>query len=219
MLKNKNNRAARRVGRITAGRKKKAQDERQPGQVSSGLRRRMGDALADLFNEFGPDIYSEAVLAMKDVILDKFRAGFEELDKSIREELGRRGSEESRQHIRNWSEEIVQDVTQNGLTEVANALEDFVATLTAEFQTPDEQEGEDLLEVEDEDVEPVDEVDEEEVEEVPEDGDEAAAPEVNLEELGLEAPKEEAAATFGPLGGRRRRPADRRLRFRRAERS
>lgn len=203
-----------------AARKKKAQEERQPGQASSTLRRRMGDALADLFDEFGPEIYAETTLALKDVILGTFEQGFSALDATIKEELGKRGIEESRQHIRQWANEIVEDVNHFGLDEVAGTLEDFVGTLAAEFQQPEGEEGEELLEVGEGEIE---EVAEEEVEEVPDeevDLEEEPAEgedELGLADLGLELPEEEAAAGFGPEGGRRRRPR-RRLQRRTAQR-
>lgn len=195
-----------------AARKKKAQGDRQPGQASQTLRRRMGDALADLFDQFGPDIFSETTLALKEVILDTFKQGFEQLDSTIKEELGKRGIDESRQHIRSWANEIVEDVNHFGLDEVANALEDYVSTLSAEFQQ-EEQEGDELLDVSDE--APVEEVSEEDVEEVPAEDVPENPEDLNLEELDLNLPEEtppeqEAAAKLGPLGGRSQR-ARRRL--------
>jgi len=189
-----------------------AKEQRQPGQISSTLRRRMGDALADLFDEFGPDIYAEAILQLKDVILESFQSGFEQLDSTIKDELGKRGVEEARQHIRQWASEIVEDVNHHGLDEVAGALEDYVGSLTAEFQQAEEEEGGDLMGIEPD----VEEVSEEEIEEVPAE-DAAEDEELNLEDLGLELPEEEAAASFGPLGGRRQRTR-RRLTHRTASR-
>lgn len=185
---------------------RKTAQERQPGEVSSTLRRRMGDALAEMFDEFGPEIYSETTLALKDVILEKFREGFEALDQTIKEELGRRGLEESRQHIRGWANEIVEDVNHFGLDEVAGALEDYVSTLTAEFQQEEPGEGDELLEVDEGDLDEVEEVSEEEVEPVEEEATEEAPEEepLDLGDLGME-PEEEAAASYGPTGGRRRR--------------
>jgi len=198
-----------------ATRKKKAQEDRQPGQTSQTLRRRMGDALADIFDEFGPDIYAETTLALKEVILETFEQGFSALDQTVKEELGKRGVEESRQHIRAWANEIVEDVNHFGLDEVAGSLEDFVGTLAAEFQQPEAGEGDDLLEVDEGEIE---EVQEEEVEEVApvaeEPAEEVEGEELDLEDLGLELPEQEAAARFGPLGGRRQRPAPRRFRRR-----
>jgi hypothetical protein len=212
--RNRNNRARKTASRFARRPTifRRAQEERQPGQTSQTLRRRMGDALADLFDEFGPDIYSATTLALKDVILQRFQQGFEQLDSTIKEELGQRGVEESRQHIRGWTNEIVEDVNHFGLDEVAAALEDYVGTLAAEFQQPEADEGDELLEVDDD--EPVEEVDEQDVEEVepeaPAEEPAAEAPagegELNLEDLGLELPAEQAAARFGPLGGRRRVP-------------
>lgn len=216
--------ASRPVGRFAAQRNA-AKDDRAPGQVSGKLRRRMGDALADLFDEFGPEIYSETMLALKDVVLGKFQEGFDALDQTIKDELGTRGVEESREHIREWSSEIAEDVNHFGLDEVAGALEDLVGTLAAEFQQEGGEagEGSELLDFGD-----AEEVAEEEVEEVP--GAEAEQDELDLDaeddqgadlaDLGLDLEMPEAAAAaqpaaqlgFGPLGGRRTRPARRRFR-------
>ena len=120
-------------GLRAAGRKKKGQGGPEPGRVSDTVRRRMGDTLADLFDEFGPEIYSNASLALKEAILEAFQEGFEGLEQTIKNELGRRGVEESQQHIRAWSAEIVEDINHFGLDEAATALEDFVSSLTAEY--------------------------------------------------------------------------------------
>jgi len=197
--------------------KKSSKGPTQPGQLSAKLRRRMGDALADIFDEFGPDIVANSILALKDAILEKFKEGFETLDQTVKDELGRRGAEESRQHIDSWADEIVKHINDDGLSEVAVAIEDFVGTLTSEYVQEDE--GDELLEVEDFDVEPVEEVSEEEV--APEDEEAPAEEEIGLEDndletLGIElpgaAPEEEIAASYGPHGGRRSRPARRRFR-------
>lgn len=200
----------------TAGRKKKAQEQRSPGTVSGQLRRRMGDALADIFDDFGPDIYAETVTGIKEAILDSFKTGFEELDQQVKEELGRRGMEESREHIHSWANELVEDINHLGLDDAAAALEDFVSTLTAEYVSEGGEGDEDLLEVADEDLEEPEVVEEEEIEPVEEEGEEEV---VDLGDLGLEAveeegeqTEEEAAGSFSPTGGRRRRPRQRRQR-------
>lgn len=184
-----------------ARKKKKAQEEsaeeHQPGQASPTLRRRMGNALADLFDEFGPDIYSEIILALKDIMIDRFDQGFGGLDQAIKEELGNRGVQESREYIRSWADEIVEDINHYGLDEVAGALEDHVGSLTAEFIKKNE-EGEEVMEVGDE----LDVVEEEEVEPIEEPEapttEEPAAPEVpelNLDEV--EVPTLDLGAGLG----------------------
>ena len=195
--------------------KKKSKEKRQPGQTSTALRRRMGDALADIFDQFGPEIYADAILALKDGILEKFKEGFETIDQTVKDELGRRGVDESREHIRGWGDEIVEDIIHAGLDEVGGALEDFVGTLTSEYVQ--EEEGEELLEVDEFDIEPVEEVEEEEV--APEEGDEEeeelALEETDLADLGLELPggapgempgAPEAKASFDPRRTYRSRP-------------
>jgi hypothetical protein len=176
----------------------------------------MGDALADIFDDFGPDIYAETVTGIKEAILDSFKTGFEELDQQVKEELGRRGVEESREHVRSWANELVEDINHLGLDEAAAALEDFVGTLTAEYVSEGEEGDEDLLEVTEDDLEEPEVVEEEEIEPVEEAEEEEV---VDLGDLGLEAveeggeqDEEEAAGSFGPTGGRRRRPRPRRQR-------
>lgn len=203
------------MSRYTYARKKQGQQkgERQPGQVSAALRRRMGPALADIFDEYGPDIYSNAVLGLKDTSLSNFQEGFDALDATVQKELGRRGREEAQAHIRAWAAEIMDDINHFGLDEVAKALEDHVSSQVAEFTKETGEEGEDLLEIEPGGAEAVEEVEEEDVEPVEEAGEEDAES-VDLEDLDLELPggEEEAAASFGPLGGRRRRQPTRRIR-------
>lgn len=198
----------------TAGRKKKAQEQRSPGTVSGQLRRRMGDALADIFDDFGPDIYAETVTGIKEAILDSFKTGFEELDQQVKEELGRRGVEESREHVRGWANELVEDINHLGLDEAAAALEDFVGTLTAEYVSNEDDDSDDLLEVPEDDLQEPEVVEEEEIEPVEEAEEEEV---MDLGDLGLEAvedegeqTEEEAAGSFGPHGGRRRRRKPRR---------
>jgi hypothetical protein len=201
--------------------KKGTKEQRQPGQTSPALRRRMGDALADIFDQFGPEIYADAILALKDGILEQFKAGFEAIDQTIKDELGRRGVDESREHIRGWADGIVEDINHAGLDEVGAALEDFVGTLTSEYVQ--EEEGEELLEVDELDIEPVEEVEEEEVAPEEEGEEELALEETDLEDLGLELPggppgelpgEPEAKASFDPRRSRRPRPR----RFRREAR-
>lgn len=194
--------------RRNAGQKKKGQNERQPGMVSDKLRRRMGDALADIFNDFGPDIYAETVTGIKDAILSAFKGGFEQLDQQVKEELGRRGVGESREHVRNWANELVEDINHLGLDEAAAALEDFVGTLTAEYVQGDDED--DLLEVTEDEIEDPEVVEEEEIEPVEPEDDDGEEDVVDLGDLGLEIDEsaetgEETAGSFGPTGGRRRR--------------
>ena len=190
----------------TAGRKKKAQEDQSPGKVSNTLRRRMGDPLADIFDEFGPDIYNEAVLALKDVILEKFRSGFDQLETTVKEELGKRGIEESQQHIRPWSNEIVENINHFGLDEVAGALEDYVGSLSAEYSQTDGEDGEEIFELESDEVE---EIEEEDVEEPADEDIEDV--EFDLEEIPEEEEdtEEEADASFGR--GRSRRTVRKRF--------
>lgn len=197
--------------RIMARKSKKAEgsdESHQPGQVSGTLRRRMGDALADLFDQFGPDIYGEVILSMKEMLLEKFEDGFNGLDEAVKDELGNRGVKESREHIREWSAEIVEDVTHYGLDEVAGALEDHVSSLTAEYIQSDE--GDEVLEVGEQDVDEVDVVEEEEVEPADDeevtDEDVEEVPELDLEDV--EVPEIELGAG---LGYRRQHIAPRRF--------
>ncbi len=184
--------------RIMARKKAQGSDEsHQPGQVSGTLRRRMGDALADLFDQFGPDIYGEVILSMKEMLLEKFEDGFNGLNQVVKDELGNRGVKESREHIRAWSAEIVEDVNHYGLDEVAGALEDHVSSLTAEYIQADE--GDEVLEVGEQDVDEVDVVEEEDVEPVAEDEaseeDVEEVPELDLEDV--EVPEIELGARPG----------------------
>lgn len=200
--------------RRTAGQKKKGQNERQPGIVSDKLRRRMGDALSDIHDDYGPDIYAETVTGIKEAILNSFKEGFEQLEQQVKDELGRRGVEESREHVRAWANELVEDINHLGLDEAAAALEDFVGTLTAEYVQGEEEED-DLLEVTEDEIEEPELVEEEEIEPVEEEGEEGEEEIVDLGDLGLEVEEgeeteEEAAGSFGPTGGRRRRRRPRR---------
>ena len=201
-----------------SGRTRRTAQGQQPGTVDNQLRRRMGDALADLFDEFGPEIYSDIVLGLKEQILARFQSGFEEVEQTIKDELGRRGVEESRQHIRGWANKIVEDVNHYGLDEVATALEDYVSSVSAAYISDDSGEGDELLEIEDDEMEDVEDVLEEDVEDVleedvedvlEEDVEETEQPE-EMEDFGLDL-EEGAEAGLGGRFRRRRRPVHRRI--------
>jgi hypothetical protein len=179
---------------------RKAKNERTPGTVGDVLRRKMPDHLADLLDEYGQSLYAASVLAIKEELKRIFEETMTDLTGAVGDELGRRGVEESGPHFKPWMNEMVEDLINVGMQEVAGTLEDLASSYSAEY-LQEEEEGADLFAVEDEDLEEVEEVPEAEVEEPME---EEAAPEgETLEELFGE--EEEAAAdTIKPRRPRRR---------------
>lgn len=198
-----------------------AAKDREPGQVSEKLRRRMGPELADIFDSFGPETYSSVVLAIKDVLKENLESGIAGVEAEVKEELGRRGVEEAREHFRAWMDEFVDDVIKSGMDEASVTVEEIGDSLVADF-TAEGDEGDDLLdmgdefeeveEIEEEDVEPEPEPEESEEDLFAEEGGEMEPLALDLEELDLDVPEEEGAAA-GLGRGRFRRPAPRR-RFR-----
>jgi len=174
--------------RITAGKRKKKGEskDREPGQLSSTLRRRMGNALADIFDTFGGDIYSDMVLALKESLKDHLQQGVDSIEGEVKEELGRRGVEEAREHFRSWMNEFVEDLIHYGMDEASVTVEELADSLVAEFsqEGAEEGEGDELF-----DVEEIEVVEEEDVEEPAEEGEAAPTEEGGgeFEELDLEA--------------------------------
>jgi len=164
-----------------------AQDH-QPGTVSSKLRRQMGDAIADLFDDVGQDFFSDAVLSVKDVLSNLFEEKLGKLSTTVKEELGRRGLEESARHFHGFMNELTSDLVQYGMEDITNAVESIASTMAAQYGASDEfseEPGGDLFEVSPDEVEEVEEVPEEEVEPVEEE----------------EQPEEEPAPAEGEEGG------------------
>jgi hypothetical protein len=136
------------------------------------------------------------VLAIKEHLQEIFTNGINGLEGTIKEELGRRGQNESAAHFGPWIKGLVEDVVQFGMPEIGGALEDLAGSLTAEFvQEEVGEEGEELLGLEEEiPEEEVEVVEEEPVEEPPEEEEAIPAEELGLEELMAPAPEEEAEA-------------------------
>jgi hypothetical protein len=151
----------------TARKKKKGEQEsRNPGYLSPAMRRRMGDALADIFDNYGPEIFGDIELKLKDTLKKAFTNGINDVKKSIKEELGNRGVEESVQYFGEWINGVVEDITHFGMDNAAGALEDLASSLAAEYVQDEGGEGEELFEVSSDDVETVEEVDEDAIEPV-----------------------------------------------------
>ena len=194
---------------------KKIAQDRQPGTVSAKLRRQMGDAIADLFDGIGEKFYADAVLQVKQVLGDLFESSIGGLSTTVKEELGRRGLEESARHFHPFMGELVSDLVQYGMEDITAAVEDIASSMAAEYISEDPEE--EAFEVGPEEVEVVEEVTEEEVEpaeEGAEEGAEEVAPgEVEeLEELFGGEEEAEAEASNGDHRRRfRKRPSRRRV--------
>lgn len=197
-------------------RQRRLAQDHQPGTVSSKLRRQMGDAIADLFDEVGRDFYADALMNVKDVLSSIFEEKLGALSGTVKEELGRRGLEESARHFHGFMNELVSDLVQYGLEDISASVEDIASTMAAQYGSDDEfgAEGDDILEVSPDEVEEVEEVSEEEVEPVEEDlGDEdlgeeaepAAEGEEDLEDL-FGTDEEAAAHAVDARRPKRRRP-------------
>jgi hypothetical protein len=149
----------------------------------------MGDALSDIFDKYGPDIFGQIELQLKDTLTEAFTSGTEEIKNAIKEELGNRGVEESVPYFSEWINGIVEDITHFGMDNASGALEDLASSLAAEYtQEEGGEEGEELMEIGEEDVEEVEEIPEEEVEPVEEEEVEESE---GFEDLFEEVPTEE----------------------------
>lgn len=151
----------------------------QLGAVSPGLRAQMGDALADVFDNFGPEIYNGVVLALKDALKTAFEEGSKQIETSVQDELGARGIKAAQKHFRAWMAELSAVITQQGLADAAVAAADEASTLAAEFasEAKSMSEAPDLPGLEDiENIPDIAPEDTEVVEEKPAEADENAAP-------------------------------------------
>lgn len=137
-------------------RNRKAQ--REPGHVSDALARKMGPALAELFDDFGPELYRSLVESTKSEMVSQFQATVDNLEASVKEELGRRGLEEAGHHFGTWISQVVEDVVYHGMDEATEALDELAQSLVSKFLEPDE--GDELLEVQEPEVDGVDELQE-----------------------------------------------------------
>jgi hypothetical protein len=123
--------------------KKQAQDTRSPGQVGDKLRRKMGDALAEIFSTAGVKLYSDSVLQLKDGLENLLKEGISGLEGTIREELGNRGLSHAADLFKPWISELIEDIIHFGLEEISGGLEDLASDAAAEFSVkPEEDEDE-----------------------------------------------------------------------------
>jgi hypothetical protein len=170
----------------------------QPGATSMELRRLMSDPLADLFSEVGVDLYEQAVKSIQADFTKIFTDGVKKLSGTVTKKLGEYGYDESKEHFRQWMNDIVADVVDNGMAEIVGSLDSLVSTLSATYTTDQDGgmdmggdlAGMDIPEVPDTDVEEVTE------EAVSEETPEVAAPATPLD---TETPA--AAATPAGIGG------------------
>ncbi|MFA5135448.1 MAG: hypothetical protein WC505_06720 [Patescibacteria group bacterium] len=147
----------------------------QLGAVSPALRGQMGNALADVFDNFGPEIYNGVVLAIKEALKSAFEEGSNQIESAVEEELGARGIKAAQKHFRNWMTELTAVITQQGLSDAAISAADEASTLAAEFASEKSvSEAPDLPGLEDIENVPLEDV--EVVEEQPAETEEAAAP-------------------------------------------
>jgi hypothetical protein len=194
--------------RAAARKRRLAQEAKSPGQVGDKLRRKMGDALADIFSEAGVKLYADSVIKMKDGLEGILTEGISGLEGTIKEELGKRGLSHASGLFKPWISELVEEIIHFGLEEISGGLEDLADTAAAEFskKPEDEEEGdEELLGLgEEEPAEEVETTEEEPVAEPPAEegmGMEPAPmggePGAGIEIPGMEAP---GAAPGGEAG-------------------
>lgn len=190
--------------------KKTAQEQHQPGNVSDKLRRRMGEPHADVFNAVGTNLYNSIVLTIKNDLEELFKGNIDQLESTIKEELGNRGLTQAAEYFAPWILEVLEDVIQFGMKDVAGKLEELGNTAASKFvkKTEEEEEaGEEDLFGTEEEPEEVETVEEEPVappeeEETPEGAEEKKEEEAPAETPGLEElmapPEGEAPAKFDP---------------------
>jgi hypothetical protein len=160
----------------------------QYGAASAKLTKQVGPALAEIFSEFGPEIYNGVVTSVKGALKTAFEAGLQQVEETVRSELGNQGLQVAQQYYRVWLDELTSDLKQHGFDDAAVAVEDIASDLAAAF--PSEQ-------AEDADVpdlapmQPADEAVEEDVMPVDELPD--------LEPVELEQPAETAPAAPAPM--------------------
>lgn len=192
--------------RTIAGARRQAQESKSPGQVGDKLRRKMGDALADIFSTAGVKLYSDIVLELKNGLETLLKEGIGGLEQTIKEELGNRGLGHAADLFKPWISELIQEIITFGLEEISGGLEDIASDAAAEFSVKpeDEDEAEEALLGTEEEPEEVESVEEEPVAEPAAEGEGAdvsiprAVPDGTEESAtGFELPEGEAAAAPG----------------------
>jgi hypothetical protein len=81
----------------------------QPGGVSETLKRRMGDDIAEMFDDAGKELYKETVESLKLVLREQFERTIPELNQALTEEGGRRWTRDASEFYRPWINEMVED--------------------------------------------------------------------------------------------------------------
>lgn len=103
------------------------------GSVSPALMASMGVALAEVFNEFGPEIYNGIVKATTQALKTAFTSGVQEIQTTVQTEFGEKGVEQAQRYFRRWLNEITADISQFGVADIILAAEHTAATLAADF--------------------------------------------------------------------------------------
>lgn len=188
--------------------------ERQPGDISFRLRRRMSDPMADFFSERGQKIYEESVSSINDSLDSLFKKGIQGLSGVIKKQLGELGYDESLHHFRPWLEDIIHDIGQKGMAEAIANLDGMVSGLVVDY-TEEEDAGpsdEDLLgfgvpEISEDEVEEVTDMDIPILEDADEGEEELEGVEGEPpEESDAEGEEEDAAAAASASAPRNFRP-------------
>lgn len=143
----------------------------QYGALSKKLSTAVGPALSEILGEFGPELYNGVVTSIKGALKTAFEATLEQVENTVKEELGAQGLKVAQQYYRSWLDELTADLKQHGFDDASVAVEDIASDLAAAFpteQAADENvpdlgemkpagEEEDLMPVEETpDLEPVD---------------------------------------------------------------
>jgi hypothetical protein len=146
-------------------------ESHQYGSLSKKLSTAVGPALSEILGEFGPELYNGVVTSIKGALKTAFEATLEQVENTVKEELGAQGLKVAQQYYRSWLDELTADLKQHGFDDASVAVEDIASDLAAAFpteQAADENvpdlgemkpagEEEDLMPVEETpDLEPVD---------------------------------------------------------------
>lgn len=88
------------------------------GEVSTALRRNLGEDMAQMFNTIGRQLFADIRDSVRGAIGSSLNKHKTALQKAVTAEFGRRGANKAEEYVADWLEEIVGD----GITAVAEEV-------------------------------------------------------------------------------------------------
>lgn len=102
------------------------------GEVSAGLRSRLGEDLAQMFEAVGRKLYADLHRRLRTCIAEALVDNKSNLQDAIKEEFGRRGLSQADEHVAEWLDEVIGDSVYAVAEEVYDDVESLADAMLDE---------------------------------------------------------------------------------------